>query len=109
MILKKSLELAVMFDASGQAIVFDSTHQQVYTSSDGKLKASIVKQIILKENGQFTAKFTNGLIPKNGSNTVEVVYKENMAKFTATFHSDHIDVDWQIQDEQIIHSHGLMG
>jgi len=78
-------------------------------STTENLKASVVKQITLKESGQFTVKFTKGLKPKNGSNIVEVVYKENMAKFTATFHSDHLDVDWQLQDEQIIHSHGLMG
>ena len=43
------------------------------------------------------------------TNSVEVVCKENIAKFTTTFHNDHLDVDWQLQDEQIIHSHGLMG
>ena len=32
-----------------------------------------------------------------------------MAKFIARFHNDHLDVDWQLQDEQIIHSQGLMG
>ena len=47
--------------------------------------------------------------PKNGTNSVEVVYKENMAKFTVAFHNDHLDVDRQLQDEQLIHSHGLMG
>ena len=102
-------KIAVIFHASGQAIIFDSTHQQVFMPSKGKLKASVVKRVILKENGQFAVKFTKGLIPKNGTNSVEVVYKENMAKFTVAFHDDHLDVDWQLQDEQIIHSHGLMG
>ncbi|XP_065888516.1 inter-alpha-trypsin inhibitor heavy chain H3-like [Dysidea avara] len=102
-------KLAVIFHTIGQAIIFDSTHQQVFMPSDGRLKSSVVKQIILKESGQFAAKFTKGLRPKNGTNSVEVVYKENMAKFTVTFHNDHLDVDWQLQDEQIIHSHGLMG
>ena len=97
-------KLAVIFHTSGQAIVFDSTHQQVFMPSMGKLKASIVKQIFLKESGQFVVKFTKGLMPKNGSKSAEVVYKENMAKFTARFHNDHLDVDWQLCTRSTDHS-----
>ena len=102
-------KLAVIFHSSGQAIIFDSTNQQVFMPSMGKLKASIVKQIILKESREFAAKFTKGLLPKNDSNSVEVVYKENVAKFSVLFNDGHLDIDWQLQDEQIIRSHGLMG
>ena len=53
-------KLAVIFHTSGQAIIFDSTHQQVFIPSMGKLKASIVKQTFLKESGQFVVKFNGG-------------------------------------------------
>ena len=106
-------KLAVIFHTSGQTIVFDSTHQQVFMPSMGKLKASIVKQIFLKESGQFAVKFAKEPLVKKELNVkeelnfIEIVCKE--IKFTARFHNDHLDVDWQLQDKQIIHSHGLMG
>ena len=99
-------KLAVIFPTSGQAVVFDSVHQQILMPNMGKLKASLVKQIIFKETGQFAVKFSKkSLLQKKLK--IEVVCEK--LKFTATFHDDHLDVDWQLQDEQIIHSHGLMG
>ena len=65
-----------------------------------------MKQIVLKETGQFAVKFSKkSLLQKKLK--IEVFCKE--LKFTATFHDDHLDVHWELQDEQIIHSHGLMG
>ena len=95
----------MIFPTSGQAIAFDSIHQQVHLPNMGKLKASLVKLIIFKESGKFTVKFSKR--SEKRLQYIEIVCKE--MKFVVTFHDDHLDVDWQLQDEQIIHSHGLMG
>ena len=94
-----------------QTIIFDSVKQEVYLPDQGHLKASFIRQIRIQENGHLNIRFTNGLDSKNGpkANRIKISHEQLEAKFDVTFHSDHLDVDWKIQDKLIPHSHGLMG
>ena len=94
-----------------QAIIFDSIKQEVYLPNQGSFKALVIKQIKIQESGHINIRFTKGLITKQGpmANLIKVSHEQLKAKFDVTFHSDHLDVDWKIQDRLIPHSHGLMG
>ena len=94
-----------------QAIIFDSIKQVVYLPNQGSLKASVVRQIKIQESGHINIRFTKGLVAKQGPkyNLIRVLHEQLKAKFDVTFHTDHLDVDWKIQDKLILHSHGLMG
>lgn len=94
---------------NAQAIIFDSVKQEVHMPDQGTLKASVIRQIRLQENGHLNIRFTKGLKQDTTVNTIKVLHEELKAKFDVTFHSDHLDVDWKIQDKLIPHSHGLMG
>ena len=97
--------------ATPQAIIFDSIKQEVHLPNHGNFKASVVRQIQIQENGHINIKFTKRLFSKQGPNLnlIKVSNEQLKAKFDVTFHSDHLDVDWKIQDKLIPHSHGLMG
>jgi len=94
-----------------QTIIFDSIKQEVYMPDQGRLRASVIRQIKVQENGHISIRFTKGLVAKQGpkANLIRVSHEQLKAKFDVTFHSDHLDVDWKIQDKLIPHSHGLMG
>ena len=94
-----------------QAIIFDSTKQEVNLPNQGSFKATVIKQIKIQEDGHITIRFTKGLVAKRGNmaNLVKISHEQLKAKLDVTFHSDHLDVDWKIQDKLIPHSHGLMG
>jgi len=94
-----------------QAIIFDAVTQEVVLPNQGKLKASVIRQITIQASGHINIKFTKGLVPKQGpiANLIKVSHEQLKAKLDVTFHPDHIDVDWKIQDQLIPHSHGLMG
>ena len=97
--------------AKAQAIIFDSIKQEVYLPNQVNLKASVVRQIKIQESGHINIRFTKGLVAKQGPkcNLIKVSHEQLKAKFDVTFHTDHLDVDWKIQDKLIPHSHGLMG
>ena len=90
-------------------IIFDSSTQQVIIKDQSEFKASIVRQISISGSNAVNVRFTKGLLKNNSSPTVHVVYRHPMASFSVTFHSNHLDVDWHIQDEYLSQSHGLMG
>ena len=94
-----------------QTIIFDSVKQEVYLPDKGHMKASLIKLIKVRKSGHVYIKFTKGLVAKEGSkdNRIRISHKQLDAKFDVTFYSDHLDVDWKIQDKLIPHSHGLMG
>ena len=94
-----------------QPIIFDSTKQEVYLPNQGSFKAVVIRQIKIQESGRINIRFTKGLVAKQGpmANLIKISHQQLKAKFDVTFHLDHLDVDWKIQDKLIPHSHGLMG
>ena len=94
-----------------QPIIFDSIKQEVYLPNQGSFKAVVIRQIRIQESGRINIRFTKGLVAKQGpmANLIKISHQQLKAKFDVTFHLDHLDVDWKIQDKLIPHSHGLMG
>ena len=90
-------------------IIFDSSTQQVIIKNQSEFKASIVRQISISGSNAVNVKFTKGISKHQSSPMVHVIYRHPMASFSITFHSNHLDVDWHIQDEYLTQSHGLMG
>ena len=79
-----------------QSIVLDSTNQQVIIEGQGEFKASVVQELHIYGHNNISVRFTKGMA-------------RQLAMFEVTFHSNHLDVDWKMQDDMIKNSHGLMG
>ena len=93
----------------GTTITFNSISQEVEIQNEGRFKASIIKQININSHDNITVKFTKGVAKQNGNPRVLVVYSKQLATFDVTFHSNHLDIDWLVQDKLMENSHGLMG
>ena len=93
----------------GTTITFNSIDQEVEIQNEGRFKASVIKQINIHSHGNITIKFTKGLVKQNGNPQVRVVYSKQSAIFDVTFHSNHLDIDWLVQEKLMENSHGLMG
>lgn len=93
----------------GPVIIFDSSTQQVIVKDQSEFKASIVRQISISGSNAVNVRFTKGISKHQSSPIVHVIYRHPMASFSVTYHSNHLDVDWHIQDEYLTQSHGLMG
>lgn len=91
-----------------QSIVLDSTKQQVIIEGQGGFKASVVQELNIYGHNNISVILTKGMTRHFGNPTVRVNYKP-LATFDVTFHSNHLDVDWKMQDVMIKNSHGLMG
>lgn len=92
-----------------QSIILDSTNQQVIIDGQGKFLAAVVQELHIYGHNNISVRFTKGLARKSGNPVVRVVYTRPLAIFEVTFHSNHLDVDWKMQDDMIKNSHGLMG
>jgi len=93
----------------GTTITFDSIDQEVEIQNDGRFKASVIKQININSHDNITVKCTKRMMEQNGSPRVRVVYSKQLAIFDVTFHSNHLDIDWLVQEKLMENSHGLMG
>ena len=92
-----------------QSIVLDSTNQQVIIDGQGEFKASVVQELHIYGHNNISVKFTKGMARQSGNPIVRVIYSKPLAIFDIAFHSNHLDVDWKMQDDMIKNSHGLMG
>ena len=96
-----------------QSIILDSTNQQVIIDNQGdnqgEFKATVVQELHIYGHNNISVKFTKGMARQTGNPVVRVIYAKPLAIFDVTFHSNHLDVDWKMQDDMIKHSHGLMG
>ena len=93
----------------GKTITFNSINQEVEIQNEGRFKASVIKQININSHDNITVKFTKGVAKQNGSPRILVVYSKQLATFDVTFHSNHLDIDWLVQEKLMVNSHGLMG
>jgi len=67
------------------------------------------KSISTCSHDNITIKFTKGMVKQNGNPRVRIVYSKQLAIFDVTFHSNHLDIDWLVQEKLMENSHGLMG
>ena len=93
----------------GTTITFDSVNQDVDIQNEERFKASVIEQININNHDNITIKFTKGMVKQNGNPRVRVVYSKQSAIFDVTFHSNHLDIDWLVQEKLMENSHGLMG
>jgi len=92
---------------SSDAIVFDSVDQKVTVVGRGSFKASMIRRIIINKDGKI--KFTQGIEKQTGNPAVHVSYTNPQADFDVNFHSNHLNVDWNVHYDEIAEMHGLMG
>ena len=92
---------------SSDAIVFDSVDQKVTVVGHESFKATLIKKIIISEDGSI--KFTQGVEAQTGNPTVHVSYTNPQADFDVNFHSNHLNVDWNVKYDEFAEMHGLMG
>ena len=101
-------KLAVITSSEDGAstVTFNSVDQEVEIENEGKFKASVIEQININSHDNITVKFTKGM---KGNSRVRVVYSKLLAIFDVAFHSNHLDIDWVVQENLMENSHGLMG
>jgi len=92
-----------------QTIELDSVSQNVIIEKQGQFKAAVVKEVHIHGYNNISIKFTKGMMKQVGNPVVRVIYTNPLASFDVTFHRNHLDVDWKINDKMIQNSHGLMG
>ena len=92
---------------SSEAIIFDSAEQTVTVVGRGSFKASIIKKVIISNNDK--VKFIQGIEKQTGNPTVHVSYTDPRADFDVSFHSNHLNVDWNLKYDEFADLHGLMG
>ena len=93
----------------GTAVIFNSVDQEVEIQNEGKFQASVIEQININSHDNLTIRFIKGMKKQNGNSHVRVVYSKQLAIFDVTFHSNHLDIDWIVQETMMENSHGLMG
>ena len=93
----------------GTAVTFNSVDQKVEIQNEGIFKAFAIEQISINSHDNITVKFTKGMMKQNANPRVRVVYSKQLATFDVTFHSNHLDIDWLVQENLMENSHGLMG
>ena len=92
---------------SSEAIIFDSAEQTITVVGRGSFEASIIKKIIISNNDK--VKFIQGIEKQTGNPTVHVSYTDPRADFDVSFHSNHLNVDWNLKYDEFADLHGLMG
>ena len=93
--------------SSSSAVIFDSVNQQVTVVGQGSLAASMIKDIEFNEDGK--VKFTQTVEKQTGNPTVHVTYDTQQADFDVTFHSNHINVNWNFPYSELPEIHGIIG
>ena len=94
---------------SSNAVIFDSVNHQVIVVGQGSLSASMIKEITFNENGN--VKFTQAVEKQPGNPTVHVAYSKQQADFDVTFHTNHLNVNWNFPNTtyQLSAMHGIIG
>ena len=102
-------KLAVIARTSNttNAVVFDSVNQQVIVVDEGSFKVEFIKDVLFNENGDI--KFIEGIQRQKGNPTVHVVYTKPKAEFDVTFYSNHLDINWNLQYDELSEIEGLIG
>ena len=89
------------------SVLFDSVSQEVTVAGYGSMKASMIERITFTDN---SVKFTQQVGRHvEEHHTIHVMYDEPQASFDVTFFTDHLNVNWNLQDKELPESHGLMG
>ena len=104
--------LAVIPHTNTSSIIFDSDSQEIIIEghTPARIKASSVREITITSFNKLIVKAVHGLKRKNNVlPRVKVVIKRSSARFDVTYHSDHLDVEWSIDDEMMHQAHGLVG
>ena len=94
---------------SSNPVIFDSVNHQVIVVGQGSLSASMIKEIIFNENG---VKFTQAVERQSGNPTVQVTYSKQQADFDVTFHTNHLNVNWDFKYDDAFElpaMHGIIG
>ena len=102
-------KLAVILPSSKDAdttVVFNSIDQVVEIQNEGNFKASAIEQININSHNNITIK---GRKKHSDNPRVRVIYTKHEAVFDVAFHSNHLDIDWIVQEKLMENSHGLMG
>jgi len=101
-------KLAVVPQNSNKSnsVIFDSLNRKIFVG-DEEFKAVMIKQITFTENG--TVKFMQRIKKQEGNPIVHVIYTKPHAKFDVTFYTNHLNVDWSMDYDELHDSHGLMG
>ena len=94
---------------SSNAVIFDSVNHQVIVVGQGSLSASMIKEIIFNENGM--VKFTQAAEKQLGNPIVHVTYSEPQADFDVTFHTNHLNINWNFPSStyELPTMHGIIG
>ena len=93
---------------SSNPVIFDSVNHEVIVVGQGSLSASMIKEIKFNENG--AVKFTQSVERQSGNPTVHVSYSKQQADFDVTFHTNHLNVNWNFQfDHELPAMHGIIG
>ena len=93
----------------GITVTFNSVDQEVEIQNQGRFKVSIIERININSHDNITVKFTKGMRKQNSNPQVHVIYSKQLAIFDVTFHSNHLNIDWLVQEKLMENSHGLMG
>ena len=92
-------------------VIFDSINQQVIVVGKGNFSALMIKEITFNENG--IVKFTQAIHKQSGNPTVHVTYNKQQADFDITFHTNHINVNWNCpyvyNTDELPTIHGIIG
>ena len=102
-------KLAVIAKKSNtsNAVVFDSVQQELMVVGKGSFKAAVVKEVVFSEDG--TIKFIESINKQAGNPIVHVVFTKPEAKLDITFYTNHLDINWNVQYEEVSELHGLIG
>ena len=89
------------------SVLFDSVSQEVTVASYESMKASMIEKIVFTDNSVKFVQQVSRHAEKH--HTVHVMYAKPQASFDVTFFTDHLNVNWNLQVEELPESHGLMG
>ena len=93
---------------SSNPVIFDSVNHEVIVVGQGSLSASMIKEIIFNKNG--AVKFIQAVERQSGNPTVHVTYSKPQADFDVTFHTNHLNINWNFQfDHELPAMHGIIG
>ena len=102
-------KLAVIAKKSNtsNAVVFNSVNQQLIVVGEGSFKAAFIKEVVFSEDGNI--KFIESINKQAGNPIVRVVFTKPEAKLDVTFYTNHLDINWNVQYEEVSELHGLIG
>lgn len=102
-------KLAVIAKKSNtsNAVVFDSVNQQLIVVGEGSFKAAFIKEVVFSEDGNI--KFIESINKQAGNPIVRVVFTKPEAELDVTFYTNHLDINWNVQYEEVSELHGLIG